>query len=134
MVVRHRANHCGVHYETSIRSPVLPNDIGMGQKGPTHGIMAQLPVDFGAGDTAYACLKCGLVQNRNGRKAKFGGVASKCTKCNRPLVAVDIEEDNLFFCIRCGRVWDASYGKNTDGESILKCMYCGGNCGQLYDV
>lgn len=132
MTNRHVANHCGVHFEDSDRSPALPLDIGFGQKGPTHGRPAELPVDFGGAFQAWTCKKCGLVQKRDGRKAKFGGVANKCTKCNRPMEWVDAEEENLYFCIRCGRVWNSGYGKNASGGVVHKCMYCGGNCGQLY--
>ena len=84
-MVRFVANHCGRHYETSDRSPALPMDIGMGQKGPNHGLEASLPAVFGGAALSYSCRKCGLVQERDRRQAKFGGVADKCTRCNLPM-------------------------------------------------
>jgi len=108
----------------------MPRGVGMGQGCPKHGGVYDHTVALPT--TTNVCRKCGLLNNISATKQspKFnGGVyAIKCIDCNQPTIALDEEPTNMYFCIRCGRVYDGQYAtKNSSGGVVIKCYKCGGN-------
>jgi DNA-directed RNA polymerase subunit RPC12/RpoP/ribosomal protein L37E len=120
--------NCGTNFETSDRSPALPMDIGFYNKCPRCGTHRYALA--GTATMRYACTKCGLAQNINGRLPKWNAYPKfQCSRCNMPMASQD--DSDLYKCIKCGRVWDGKYARgNSSGNVVLRCPHC--NCGTLY--
>jgi len=91
-----------------------------------------------AGNGRKMCPKCGLLQhnpvtgNTGTEILKRAYRQGRCVDCNHVLLVFDDQAAKPFYCVRCGRIYDARYayrhGNGTfGGGTLVRCPKCGGN-------